>query len=1832
MKNQIDFRSELEKRIISFLHTAYLTNSPEFNQARAEFVANPYEGPVLREALFEPLTRYKRENLSADQILNLIGMNKALTVDAAKLVTDFLETIGPIEDKRLFTHQVDAINAALTQGQHVVVTTGTGSGKSYCFLIPLLLNLLKEAVGCEDRGAWSGNPQREKYNWWTVPTGRFQTRRIQNGRTSAVRAMIMYPLNALVQDQVESLRAILDSEAAENMYSKVFKDDRIFFGQYSGLTPGGGDRTDSERIQDCRDEFNRIAKTYDSIGDDRSLQKLNGSELLSRWDMQDFPPDILITNYSMLSVMMVRTTEQNIFESTKKWLAEDKNNVFYLVLDELHSYRGTGGTEISYVIKTFLDRIGLKPDDKQLRIICTSASLEDSNSGSADPKFLKEFFGISSDRQLFKKISGDNESRPSFPREQMLQIQSELEQLAEDSSSAAFERTTSKIMKILELPSSLSPTEALEFSGLHDLLIDLSNNLVRANNTGIELSNYPLTLREIGKDLFSGSTKAAEGLLRLLSHEAIDPNQYSGKLRQHVFVRNLDGIRRSMAIRQQQIVKPKLYDTSARLCSTWKAITLDVLYCQECGELYYAGYLIRSMAQRGREETFVSNEPALDDVMKERLLIHLPRPNTTYRHNEKIWNSYYFNGNTGKLSRDVKHQKDEKWAAAQILGPIPESPTGEWLPSTCAHCGTNWSSRQVSSPIREMGTGYGKFSQLIVEQVIDVLKSQKDLAPKLVAFSDSRKDAAILAADLELNHYRDSARTICEAILLEYSAPDSDLADFVKNCTSLDTDDLLAHPYMQKHHREATLIRKYLKTQLQPNSPEFREASLLTKQSERQWIPFRATRDTSLVGRVEKQLVARGFNPAGIFEIERAPWQELFADEEPSVDAAKKQQRDLDKEAYLKRLSKNLREVLVGSMGRDFESLGFGWITFDRLSKMTVSEEDTKIIDALIRFLVAHHRTRQDENNNYNGFENQLLPKYLSDWMSNRFPKKFAGSSQKEVSEWALNKLMGLGVTNERFQIKLDEIYIHRASDEYWKCKKCSAIHLFDSGSGCRRIRTNCTGELEKLPITHLLDQPNYYREYGALGRADAPLRTEELVGHTDKMEQRQRQLAFKGKFPKDLSKDKNPAWLERYYGIDCLSVTTTMEAGVDIGGLKAVFMANMPPKRFNYQQRVGRAGRRDDRIATAVTFCKGQKHDEYYFENQILMVGEKTSSPSLDTKNDRILSRVLLREAFWQMRLANPKFADSEFKSIEGSYNNGRFATLGDARSRTSDLFQAFVHVKPFLLKFANCIRPTLDNTRAVSETDSMFNSMMNNLSMLIQKYGNEYSLTEAISLEGYLPLYGLPVRDTVLVHDDPNRNPNRGAYPIRSGTISRNEDYALSEFAPGRHVIKDKRVMRCVGIGWPEKDSGSAPFRGKKRVYFGQPVLPREFTECRSCGALFPTHGIDNCTDCGATEAHLKKFIGWRPYAYVTDFGAEKDYDGYIENEKMQVSIYPTDTDLTKNLSIEQGGNFVLSAFPGQVLRLNSNAGRGFNFTRTRNTHAAPGAFLDDNALKMIRVSDWRELNDTDDKAPGIALFSEQRSDILLCSIGDVDKEKLKLFEEHKHDPAVIAAWDSFAEILGRTITLIEDIEPSELAVGKKLWRRSSGDGTQITNWAAFVIDNLDNGAGYSSKYREKSTFSKLIEVAEKQLIQSDFMNEKHSSTCTSSCYKCLRSYYNRFSHGTLDWRLGYDLLRLVKSPTTELSLTEPWWNSFIYETLFVRLNELTNGVFTKKPTSMGTAFVRSGLALVPRHPLLIDDFKLTIAKRSIAQELGVQNIRFLNVLNFERAPIAELMRSQD
>ena len=116
--------------------------------------------------------------------------------------------------------------------------------------------------------------------------------------------------------------------------------------------------------------------------------------MLNRWDMQAAPPDILVTNYSMLEYMLVRPIEAPIFQKTREWLESDPEARITLVLDEAHTYTGAAGTEVAHLVRRLKERLGLKSGSKQFRAIATTASLPNTPSAAGDLlKFVSDLFG-----------------------------------------------------------------------------------------------------------------------------------------------------------------------------------------------------------------------------------------------------------------------------------------------------------------------------------------------------------------------------------------------------------------------------------------------------------------------------------------------------------------------------------------------------------------------------------------------------------------------------------------------------------------------------------------------------------------------------------------------------------------------------------------------------------------------------------------------------------------------------------------------------------------------------------------------------------------------------------------------------------------------------------------------------------------------------------------------------------------------------------------------------------------------------------------------------------------------------------------------------------------------------------------------------------------------------------------------------------------------------------------------------------------------------------------------------------------------------------------------
>ena len=205
----------------------------------------------------------------------------------------------------LYKHQENAIRK-INNEKNIVVTTGTGSGKTECFVLPIINHLLRE----KEMG--------------TLNDG--------------VRAILIYPMNALANDQMKRLRLIL----------KEYPD--ITFGVYNSSTK----QEDSAGIA----EYGRVFK--DSKG--RALKPLE-NEAISRKTMQTKPPHILVTNYAMLEYMMLRPNDDAVFSGAK---------LRFIVLDEAHIYRGATGIETSLLLRRLKARVS---NPSEVLHILTSATL-----------------------------------------------------------------------------------------------------------------------------------------------------------------------------------------------------------------------------------------------------------------------------------------------------------------------------------------------------------------------------------------------------------------------------------------------------------------------------------------------------------------------------------------------------------------------------------------------------------------------------------------------------------------------------------------------------------------------------------------------------------------------------------------------------------------------------------------------------------------------------------------------------------------------------------------------------------------------------------------------------------------------------------------------------------------------------------------------------------------------------------------------------------------------------------------------------------------------------------------------------------------------------------------------------------------------------------------------------------------------------------------------------------------------------------------------------------------------------------------------------------------
>ena len=402
-------------------------------------------------------------------------------------------------DRPLYLHQQEALEKA-REMHSLVVTTGTGSGKTECFLLPIL-----DALLCEEQ---------------------------QGTLSDGVRAIIIYPMNALANDQIKRMRAILKSHPG------------IRFGLYNGNTR-----------HEQKDALKAYGETHKNPDGSKASPLPN--EAISREVMQEKPPHILITNYSMLEYMLLRPKDDAVF-----WNARLR----YVILDEAHTYRGAMGIETSLLIRRLVARI---PSTKKPQFILTSATLGTKEENVEIVNFAEQLCGTQySEHDVIRSRTTDPKlyERLEYP----------------PSLFTALSRKQDSVSKLLSVynadysPDRSDAEKIYEFTLHCDLFARIKN-----------LCKKPITVSQLKAELNKEISITEEEIISAIDvfSKAFKDSTFLLKARYHFFIRTLEGAFATIG-RRKEIYLNRLNSVQHQ---EEQVAVFEIAICTDCGRLAVVG-------------------------------------------------------------------------------------------------------------------------------------------------------------------------------------------------------------------------------------------------------------------------------------------------------------------------------------------------------------------------------------------------------------------------------------------------------------------------------------------------------------------------------------------------------------------------------------------------------------------------------------------------------------------------------------------------------------------------------------------------------------------------------------------------------------------------------------------------------------------------------------------------------------------------------------------------------------------------------------------------------------------------------------------------------------------------------------------------------------------------------------------------------------------------------------------------------------------------------------------------------------------------------------------
>jgi DEAD/DEAH box helicase domain-containing protein len=1364
------------------------------------------DGALLREPVIEGAAPYRT---SGRTLADCSGKLLDRAVIDAVTRTPFAEYRFPV-DLQPYEHQIAAWeHLTATKPQSVLVSSGTGSGKTECFLLPLLDDLARESGGSK--------------------------------RLSGVRALALYPLNALIASQEERLRA----------WTSPF-GGRIRFGLYNGLMP---------------DNAPRLAKP--------ALE-----QVIDRKTLRADPPPLLVTNATMLEYMLVRRVDRPIIEASQGKLR-------WIILDEAHSYIGSSAAEIALLLRRVLLTFGVTPDN--VRFVATSATIGDGQDVTDEL------------RRYLRDLSGADEGRVHViigHREKVVLP------------TAASE---------LPLPAtSLVDRDALAAN-------PVVQKLVRTVETGaVEASAAATMLKATGQPLD-----------KVLTALATDLDHQRGPLlplRVHGFLRAVPGV--WSCLNPDCPESPAdwpfggIADERIDTCPACQSLILEVLGCSDCGETWLDAedrgdrigpgttpptedefaVLSERESPEALEDTPDTGESAAEYDAKRIVIATLPLKGTR---------PFHVDPQTGAMNSQV---------GEGLLTISVATPDG------CRACeAADSRGRVVLRPLR-FGAPFliGNAAPVLLEgtpaslppAAADMTRHRPPAEGRqLLSFTDSRQGTARFAANLQTNAERGFVRGhIYHAVQGSMAAsgdtaaasklraeiaqlePHAALAELVGSkrmeLAALEARNIggIRWPVLRDRLAATPEVGFWMTNLWGDRDPRYKSADALAQYLLLREFARRPRRGNSVetlglarlrfdaienVRTVPSALLQRGKT--------LADWQGLLYSMIDMVLRANFATRLHADDAHWLHLSGAVKTIMPPGEKPQAKSEQ-GW-PFAGTPKGLPSNLVLILAKAL-------------KLDRFEGGDRALINDVLSAAWTALVPLLRDSTRIGDALDFDLARIAPL---TEGFACSVSgrvlpetvlgySPYGHR-DGLATAARPCAAITIpalpqpFPrDASGVEEIRQWLASD----PLLAALRESGLWRDVNDRAALFSPyLRAAEHSAQQPPWRLR----AFENQF--------------KAGQINILNCSTTMEMGVDIGSVTAVMMTNAPPSLANYRQRVGRAGRRKQGFAMALTYTRDTPLDREAFRNPLVYLARTTRAPRVKLDSRPIVQRhvnaLLLARWFASAggealkarvgaffgtpegvgaALIDGSPIDDCLAWIEAPSTHAllldevtaltRNTVLADDRTLFAEAAQALRHARDAVVIEWQALQ-----TQALEAPPEAQRA----LSLQLRRLTGEALLGE-LGNRSVLPSHGFPTGVVPFVNDmksrqadsatdsTPREGPRR-SYPTR--TI----DIAIRDYAPGAEVVIDGLVYRSAGItlNW-QRPADAADVHEIQSL--------KTFWSCGACGAgdcavVVPA----KCPTCRAAIERQRRFI--EPAGFTADWQdrvhAETDQVNFIVPEPEQI-----------------------------------------------------------------------------------------------------------------------------------------------------------------------------------------------------------------------------------------------------------------------------------------------------------------------------------------------------------